>query len=67
MFLSDCARCGRQELFGPRRVDALVTTESGIEVHYRCRACASPNLLRTGRVPASTGQAARLQPAPDAA
>lgn len=66
MFLSDCARCGRRELFGPRRVEALVTTERGIEVHYRCRPCGEPNVLRTGEASASA-DVALVQPAPDAA
>lgn len=55
MFLSDCARCGRRELFGPRRVDALVNTASGLEVHYRCRACDGSNVMVTGQPPIGTG------------
>lgn len=57
MFLNDCAGCGRRELFGPRRVDSLVTTERGIEVHYHCRACAAPNIMLTGRAGAATATA----------
>ncbi len=56
MFLSDCAGCGRRELFGLRRVDSLVTTERGIEVHYHCRACAAPNMMLTGCAGAVTAR-----------
>ena len=44
MFLAHCDTCGRRELRGTRSIDALVTTDDGIELHFTCRVCGAPGV-----------------------
>ena len=63
MFTVHCPGHRARVLLGPRSIDALVTTEEGIAVHWRCR-CGSHGVLHEGRAaarashPASRDQAA---------
>lgn len=56
MFTVHCPRHGTRVLLGPRAVDALVTTDRGIELHWRCR-CGATGVLAPA--PAAPAGAAR--------
>jgi hypothetical protein len=49
MFLTDCHTCGLRELRGPRAIQTLVNTGSGIGLVYRCTGCETMNAVGSTR------------------
>lgn len=53
MFAATCTACERRQLFTTSRVNAVVNTDHGIEVHFSCW-CGADQVMLTGRkAPAS--------------
>jgi hypothetical protein len=62
MFTVHCPRHGTRILLGPRRIIALVNTDAGAEIHWRCY-CGTTGVLR----PAAADAPVPVADAPSAA